>query len=67
MQFGVTVTIRRQDGREQTFKLVGEDEGDPAHGSLPYVAPLAHALMGKSVGDVVTLPGGDAEIVRIAQ
>ena len=35
------------------FRLVGEDEADPAKGLIPYVAPLATALMGKSVGDKV--------------
>jgi transcription elongation GreA/GreB family factor len=65
VQFGSTVTIERDDGRRQTFRLVGEDEADPAHGTLAYVAPLARALMGKEVGDVVTVGGAEAEIVEI--
>ena len=65
VRFGSTVTIRRDGGREQTFRIVGEDEADPAKGSLPYVAPLAHALIGREVGDVVEVAGGEAEIVRI--
>ena len=65
VRFGATVTIRREGGRTQTFRIVGEDEADPARGSLAYVAPLAGALMGKRVGDVIEVAGSEAEIVRI--
>src|ERR671927_1496703 len=51
VHFGSTVTIERDDGRRQTFRIVGEDEADPAGGSISYVAPLARALLGKSIGD----------------
>ena len=53
MHFGSTVTIEREDGGRQTFRIVGEDEADPAKGSIAYVAPLAQALTGKRAGDVV--------------
>jgi transcription elongation GreA/GreB family factor len=66
VHFGSTVTIARDDGRRQTFRIVGEDEADPAHGRLSYVAPLARALMGKEVGDTVAMGGAEAEIVAIA-
>jgi transcription elongation GreA/GreB family factor len=65
VQFGSTVTIRRDDGRQQTFRIVGEDEADPARGTLSHVAPLARALFGKSVGDVVGIGAQDAEITTI--
>src|SRR4051812_26745138 len=55
VQFGSTVSIRRSDGREQTFRIVGEDEADPAKGTISHASPLARALIGKSVGDVGTL------------
>jgi transcription elongation GreA/GreB family factor len=45
---------------------VGEDEADPAKGSIPYVAPLAKALAGKAVGDVVQLGQDEVEILAIA-
>ncbi len=64
VHFGSTVTIER-DGRRQTFRIVGEDEADPAQGTLSYVSPLARALTGKSVGDVVHVGSSDAEIVAI--
>jgi len=65
VRFGSTVTIARDDGRTQTFRIVGEDEADPAKGTLSYVAPLAGALSGKAVGDTVAVAGGEAEIVKI--
>ena len=66
VQFGSTVTIERDDGRRQTFRIVGEDEADPARGTLSHAAPLARALFGKSVGDVVQAGQSEAEIVEIA-
>ena len=64
VQFGTTVTILR-DGKTKSFKIVGEDEADPAKGTLSYVAPLARALMGKEVGDVAKVGDGEAEIIEI--
>jgi transcription elongation GreA/GreB family factor len=66
VQFGNAVTIVRDDGREQTFRIVGEDEADPVKGSISYVSPLASALLGKRVGDVVRAGKDDAEITAIA-
>jgi transcription elongation GreA/GreB family factor len=65
-QFGRTVTIEREDGRRQSWRIVGEDEADPAHGSVSYVSPLARALLGKAEGDVVVVAGGEVEIVEVA-
>ncbi|PSC05679.1 transcription elongation factor [Alsobacter soli] len=66
VHFGASVTIERDDGRRQTWRIVGEDEADPAHGTLPHVAPLAQALLGKRVGDVVEAGQGEAEVVAIS-
>jgi transcription elongation GreA/GreB family factor len=65
VQFGDRVTFEREDGRVQTFRIVGEDEADPAQGSVSYVAPIARALLGKSVGDSSPAPGGEIEITEI--
>ena len=65
VRFGCRVTIERDDGRTQTFRIVGEDEADPAEGTISYVAPLARALIGKEVGDVVRVGASEAEIVAI--
>jgi transcription elongation GreA/GreB family factor len=66
VHFGSTVTILREDGRRQTYRIVGEDEADPSHGTLSYVSPVAQALMGKQVGDTVQAGTADAEIVEIS-
>jgi transcription elongation GreA/GreB family factor len=63
--FGLRVSIKRDDGRTQTFRIVGLDEADPEKGTLSYISPLAKALMGKVVGDVVHVGQGDAEITAI--
>jgi transcription elongation GreA/GreB family factor len=34
VQFGCTVTILRDDGRRQTYRIVGEDEADPSRGTI---------------------------------
>jgi transcription elongation GreA/GreB family factor len=64
--FGSTVTFRRDDGRVQTYHIVGEDEADPKAGSISFVSPVARLLMGKAVGDVVGNPGQELEIMAIA-
>lgn len=64
-QFGSTVEVERDDGRRQTFRLVGEDEADPTQGSISYASPLAVALRGKSTGDVVLLNGTEVEVIAV--
>ena len=65
VQFGRKVTFEREDGRRQTYAIVGEDEADPAKGSVSYISPLAQALLGKSVGDVARVAGAEVEVVEI--
>lgn len=64
--FGSTVTFSRDDGRVQTYRIVGEDEADPRAGSISYVSPVARLLMGRAVGDVVTMGEQELEIEKIA-
>jgi transcription elongation GreA/GreB family factor len=66
VQFGSTVTIVRDDGRTKSYSIVGEDEANPATGSISYVSPLAQALMGKAAGDSVKAGVGEAEIISIS-
>jgi transcription elongation GreA/GreB family factor len=63
LQFGGTVTFDREDGRRQAYRIVGEDEADPARGTVAYVSPLAQALLGKQVGYVAMVAGGEVEII----
>jgi transcription elongation GreA/GreB family factor len=63
--FGHQVTFKRDDGRRQAFRIVGEDEADPRNGSISYVSPVARALIGKAAGDVVLAGGHEIEIFSI--
>jgi transcription elongation GreA/GreB family factor len=63
--FATTFTLRREDGREQTFTIVGEDEADPSRGTVSYVSPLARAAMGRVLGDSIDLSGRTAVILNI--
>ena len=65
VQFGHAVTIMRDDGRQQTFRIVGEDEADPTRGSISYVSPLAQALLGKRIGDTLRAGKDEAEITAV--
>ena len=68
VRFGSRVTLIGPDG-EHRYHIVGEDEADPAQGSLSYVSPLARALAGKEEGDRVKIGAGagakEFEIVRV--
>ena len=63
--FGGQVSFEREDGRRQTFRIVGEDEADPAKGAVSYISPLAQALLGKGVGEVALVAGQEVEIVAV--
>jgi transcription elongation GreA/GreB family factor len=65
VRFGGSVTIEREDGRAQTWRITGEDEADPAAGSVSHVSPLAVALMGRRVGDEALVAGQTVEIVAV--
>jgi transcription elongation GreA/GreB family factor len=64
--FGHTVTYERDDGRKQTFRIVGEDEANPSQGTISHGSPVAIALMGKSVGDLVSVSGREIEVLSIS-
>jgi transcription elongation GreA/GreB family factor len=57
VEFGTEVAIIL-NGKPRTFRIVGDDEADPAAGLLAFTAPLSRAMMGAEPGDV--LPFGDA-------
>jgi transcription elongation factor GreA len=64
VKFGATVTIEDTDsGESQTYTIVGEHEADIKKGRISIGAPVARALIGKEVGDTVTVnnPKGKRE------
>ncbi len=62
--FGATVTIRHEDGREQTYQIVGIDEADVSAKKISWISPLAKALLNSRKGDAVNFrsPKGEEEI-----
>jgi transcription elongation GreA/GreB family factor len=65
VRFGVEVRLRLEDGSERTFRLVGEDEADPARGLISWVSPLGSTLMGHEPGDTLKVLDTNADIVEL--
>ncbi|MGZ5920982.1 MAG: GreA/GreB family elongation factor [Rhizomicrobium sp.] len=63
--FGSKVTIERK-GRQQTFRIVGVDEADPARGLISFRSPLAAAVMGSRAGEVIEAAEPLGEITVLA-
>ena len=64
VRFGVTVTLEDSDtGDTASYTIVGEDETDVGNGRISVTSPVAKALIGKAVGDSVTVrvPKGTRE------
>ena len=70
VKFGATVTLIDDDDENVIYQIVGEDEADIKAGLLSITSPLARALIGKHVEDVVEVntPKGakSYEIARVA-
>lgn len=71
VKFGATVTLIDEDTEEEKkYQIVGQSEADIKSGKLSISAPLARALIGKTIGDTVEVntPGGGKsyEIVSVA-
>jgi transcription elongation factor GreB len=69
VRFSARVTLRGADGSERRYRIVGVDEADASAGRIAFTAPLSRALMGKQLGDAVTVKQGpgqsELEIVDI--
>lgn len=63
--FGATVVVEDlDDGETHTYMIVGVDEADVKAGKISIMSPIARALIGKKVGEIVAVksPKGDREI-----
>ena len=60
--FGAWVTLEDDEGESVTYRIVGPDEWAVERGEISIDSPVARALLGKEVGDEVTVrrPKGDA-------
>ena len=62
--FGSTATIiNLETDQTVTYKIVGDDEADVKQAKISYQSPIARALMGKEIGEIVVVkaPSGDIE------
>jgi transcription elongation factor GreB len=62
--FGATVEVEDEDGVPARYVIVGEDESDGATGRISWRSPIGRALLGKTIGDVITVrrPAGEIEL-----
>jgi transcription elongation GreA/GreB family factor len=65
VEFGTQVTLTL-NGRRRTFRIVGDDEADPAAGLLSFTAPLSRAMLGAEPGDVLAF-GEVADAIEILE
>jgi transcription elongation factor GreB len=63
IRFGARVEIEA-GGNRREVQIVGVDEADPGLGLVAFTAPLARALLGRRVADIVSVqtPGGEEEL-----
>ena len=64
VRFGLTVDLEdAESGETISYTLLGDEEADAANGRISVTSPVARALLGKQVGDVVTVrvPRGTRE------
>jgi transcription elongation GreA/GreB family factor len=68
VRFGASVEISDEDGKRDTFHIVGDDEADVAASRISWASPLAKALIGAKVGDTVKWqrPAGTTEVEIVA-
>ncbi|WP_376691179.1 transcription elongation factor GreB [Wenzhouxiangella sp. EGI_FJ10409] len=66
--FGATVTLAEDDGSEVRYRIVGADETDAGRGWISVDSPVARALLGKAVGEEVSVhtPTGDRLLEVVA-
>ena len=63
-RFGARVTIENENGEEQSFQLVGDDEARTDSVFLSWSSPLALAMMGAKAGETISWDGPDGPIRR---
>ena len=62
--FGSTATIINLEADQTvTYKIVGDDEADVKQGKISYQSPIARALMGKEIGEVVVVKADRKSVV----
>ena len=64
VRFGATIVVRRSNGDEDEYRIVGVDEIDLDRGWVSWLSPIARALQGAQVGERVRFkfPSGEEEL-----
>ncbi len=55
VQVGSKVTVKNNQGVETEYEIVGSNEVDPANGKISNESPLGQAMLGKKIGEIVTI------------
>ncbi|NIV91639.1 transcription elongation factor GreB, partial [candidate division KSB1 bacterium] len=65
--FGAWVTLEDDDGKENTYRIVGPDEFDPQQGWISIDSPMAQALLKKMIDDEVSVetPNGPMDFLIV--
>ena len=68
VRMGARIKVVDPEGEEETYHLVGTQEADPRHGQISNESPIGRALIGKRVGDEVTVvaPAGSFNLKILA-
>jgi transcription elongation factor GreB len=53
--FGASVTVDDEEGGRHVYRIVGVDEIEGATGAISWKSPVGKALLGKAIGDTVTV------------
>ena len=61
--FGARVTLAIDQSGERKYRIVGEDEADAGRGDINIDSPLARAMLGKNVGDEVSVDSADGRLI----
>ena len=66
--FGATVTVRHENGEEESYNIVGVEEANPERGAISWISPLARALLSRRAGDKVRFraPAGERELTILS-
>ncbi|NCN27422.1 transcription elongation factor GreB [bacterium] len=62
--FGLSTKLRDSEGQHYQYRIVGPDDVDPTKGYITYNSPIGKSLLGKSIGDELTVqrPKGSIEL-----
>ena len=64
---GTKVTLKKASGASTVYTILGAGDSDPKKNIVSYQTPLAQAMLGRTVGESVTLPNGETASVQSIQ